>query len=257
MTDEIPYGILHLYKTFILRTRIGEENVIILNKYLDGLMKSKKKKSLAHALVGQIRQNKESQQLLMDYKHPDCEIFKNICLTVALDYMKKFYEINHKSQPERIPQIDKMWSVHSFEGDYNMIHTHGCQTLMGLSMVAWTKVPEQITNLSAQWSANKFNNASGANDGFLGFVVGDSHVDDSEQLKFSGYAPVKPEVGVMCIFPSWVQHVVWPFFGDGERRSIATNVNMFPLSQLSLKDQERFKEHKKQFEQGIDGKLNA
>lgn len=252
MTDKITYGIIPLYKTFIMQTRIGENNVTLLNKYLDNLMMSKKRKSHAHTLVGQIRQKKESQQLLMDCNHSDCAVFKNICLTVAFEYMKKFFAMSvHQSTEERIPQIDEMWSVHSFEGDYNTIHTHGCKTLMGLSMVAWTKVPQQITDLPAQGSLK---NASGANDGFLGFVVGDGDVHDVERLKFSGYTPVKPEVGVMYVFPSWVQHVVWPFFGDGERRSVATNVNMFSHEQLSPEDKTRYAEHKKKFNQGAWGK---
>ena len=251
MTNKITYGILPLYKTFIMQTRIGEDNVALLNKYLDNLMVSKKRKSHAHTLVGQIRQHNESQQLLMDYQHPDCMVFKNICLTVAFEYVKKFFTMSVRQQTEeRIPQIDDMWSVHSFEGDYNTIHTHGCKTLMGLSMVAWTKVPKQITDLPTQGSLK---NASGANDGFLGFVVGDGDVHDAERLKFSGYTPVKPEVGVMYIFPSWVQHVVWPFFGDGERRSVATNVNMFSFSGLSPEDQARYKEHKQKFGQDAWG----
>jgi len=253
MTDrKITYGILPLYKTFIMQTRINNNIIVLLNEYLDDLVKNKQRKSHAHTLVGQIRQREESQQLLMDHNHSDCMIFKNICLTVSFEYMKKFHEMSFRQQvEERVPQIDDMWSVHSFEGDYNTIHTHGCNTLMGLSMVAWTKVPKQISDLPAQGSLK---NASGANDGFLGFVVGDGDVHDAERLKFSGYTPVKPEVGVMYVFPSWVQHVVWPFFGDGERRSIATNVNMFPFSHLSPEDQARYTEHKKQFGQGAWGK---
>jgi len=251
MSDKITYGVIPLYKTFIMQIKIGEDVIISLNKYLDSLKKSKERKSHAHTLVGQIRQHNESQQLLMDHSHPDCDKFKNICLTIACEYVKKFFEMTVRQLPEeRVPQIDEMWSVHSFEGDYNTIHTHGCKTLMGISSVLWTEVPKQISDLSAQGSLK---NASGANDGFLGFVVGDGDVHDVERLKFSGYTPVKPEVGVMYIFPSWVQHVVWPFFGEGERRSVATNINMFPLAQLSPEDQARYKKHIKKFGQGTWG----
>ena len=243
MNEKITFGLHLLYKTFIMQTRIDDNNITLLNKYLDSLMVSKERKSFAHMLVGQIRQQKKSQQLLMDHNHPDCKIFTNLCLISALEYMKKFYEIQStdldiENQQERIPQINNMWSVHSFEGDYNTIHTHGCKTVMGISIVAWTKVPKQIRDLPEMGSLK---NASGSKDGFLEFVVGDNDVRDGEQLKFSGYTSIKPEVGVMYIFPSWVQHLVWPFFGEGERRSISANVNMFPLSQLSPKAQERYK----------------
>ena len=36
---------------------------------------------------------------------------------------------------------------------------------------------------------------------------------------------VCPEVGKLLLFPSWLQHMVYPFFGDGERRTIAANFN--------------------------------
>ena len=37
---------------------------------------------------------------------------------------------------------------------------------------------------------------------------------------------VKPIVGVMLVFPNWLKHQVTPFFGDGERRSMAMNWNV-------------------------------
>ena len=37
---------------------------------------------------------------------------------------------------------------------------------------------------------------------------------------------IKPEVGVMLIFPNWLKHQVMPFFGEGERRSLAMNWNV-------------------------------
>jgi len=37
---------------------------------------------------------------------------------------------------------------------------------------------------------------------------------------------VKPEPGMMVVFPAWVEHWVHPFFGWGERISIAANVRI-------------------------------
>ena len=36
------------------------------------------------------------------------------------------------------------WTVHSYEGDYNPLHAHGCQTPAGLSMIFYLKVPKCI-----------------------------------------------------------------------------------------------------------------
>ena len=43
---------------------------------------------------------------------------------------------------------------------------------------------------------------------------------------------IKPEVGVLWAFPSWLNHMVWPFSGDGERRTISMNVSMWTPEQL-------------------------
>jgi len=37
---------------------------------------------------------------------------------------------------------------------------------------------------------------------------------------------IKPEAGLMLIFPSWIEHWVHPFHGEGNRISIAVNVMM-------------------------------
>ena len=34
---------------------------------------------------------------------------------------------------------------------------------------------------------------------------------------------VKPEVGKIVIFPKWLNHQVYPFFGEGERRTLSAN----------------------------------
>jgi len=38
-----------------------------------------------------------------------------------------------------------------------------------------------------------------------------------------------PEVGKLLLFPSWLQHMVYPFKGEGERRTIASNLNCWDV----------------------------
>ena len=47
------------------------------------------------------------------------------------------------------------------------------------------------------------------------------------QLKAQTEDYVKPVVGTMLVFPQWLKHQVMPFFGEGERRSMAMNWNVF------------------------------
>ena len=38
---------------------------------------------------------------------------------------------------------------------------------------------------------------------------------------------IKPEVGKFLMLPSWLQHAVYPFEGEGERRTVAANLNVW------------------------------
>ena len=69
--------------------------------------------------------------------------------------------------------MDELWSVHSYERDYNPIHSHGTKTLMGISCTTWTKVPQQILDQpTAGTSEYSLYNASGHSDGCLAFSYG-------------------------------------------------------------------------------------
>ena len=98
---------------------------------------------------------------------------------------------------------------------------------MGLSCILYLKVPPQIEKLGNP--AEHFeglNESSGAVDGFTYLTWGVNGMRDINILRPITEEYVKPEVGVMLIFPNWLKHQVLPFYGEGERRSIAFNWNV-------------------------------
>tara|TARA_Y100001951_G_C11196413_1_gene214552 strand:- start:22 stop:768 length:747 start_codon:yes stop_codon:yes gene_type:complete len=246
MSHELKVKIIPIYRSFFLQTTIPDRIVNNLNIYLDDLANKKDKQSYASQLVGQIRREKNSGQWLMDHKDKGCKDFANICCSIADQYRQQFLKIVNRPDAHGgntiIPQINEMWSVHSYEGDYNILHSHGCKTYMGMSIVTWTKVPEAISKLPV---SGPLNNATGNRDGFIDFVMEASDTRDYERLIPSGHASFKPEVGKVIAFPSWAPHLVWPFFGKGERRTISMNINMLHPTQLPPGKQERYKNDKK------------
>ena len=50
---------------------------------------------------------------------------------------------------------------------------------------------------------------------------------DAQRLRPSQSVVMQPKVGRQLMFPSWLQHMVYPFFGKGERRTVAANLNCF------------------------------
>ena len=105
--------------------------------------------------------------------------------------------------------------------------------MAGLSGFLWLKVPEAIESLPEQ--PETLSGASGAVDGFTHLIWGTHSRKDNLQLRGQTEDYVKPIVGVMLVFPNWLKHQVLPFFGEGERRSMAMNWNVHDSEQEVMK----------------------
>ena len=232
MSDDIEYGVYSLPAALMLQHKLDEQVVTALNDYLDDLRSNEERKSAADSLVGQIH---HGEQLQMDVSHPDLARFIKIVESLSIVYLKHFVEQTRSQlRPKRVA-TDKLWSVHSFAGDYNPIHDHTTTAPMGISFTTWTMVPEQITKTDDSGSIDLYNN-SGNIDGFINFTYGLNQTADPERLRPSQSRYIKPQVGLLLMFPSWMQHCVYPFQGDGERRTVAGNINCFDLTQDEIQE---------------------
>ena len=214
----------HLPAVTMFETQLPEEMVTTLNDYLDNLLEDQSRKSHAGTLVGQIHRGEE---LTMDHEVEELQEFRHYICQMGADYITTFSQTTGAKLKPKYVDIDELWSVHSFEGDYNPVHDHGTKTLMGISTTCWTKVPEQIGKLGDS-SYNKdytLYDDSGACDGFLAFTYGRNELMNTERLRPPQSVSMQPRVGRLLMFPSWMQHMVYPFFGEGERRTVAANLN--------------------------------
>ena len=116
-----------------------------------------------------------------------------------------------------------IWTVHSYEGDYNPLHDHDVSydtKCMAFSIILYCKVPPQI---SYEGRGNKVHSNGGATDGCTYFTWGTNTGADHLILKPKTEQFVIPEEGKFLIFPSWLKHSVGPFYGEGERRTLSAN----------------------------------
>jgi len=216
--EELDISVHPLPAVIMLEVFLPTKLVDDLNTYLDEYRETTEKKSLAHTLVGQIHQG---EQLLMNHRHDLLKDYYQFITNMGVTYLQAFGNITGHHHENKIIDIDELWSVHSYEGDYNPIHDHGTKTLTGISTTTWTKVPEQI----GRQSHKTLYNDSGACDGFLAFTYGRNEIMNTKRLRPPQSCIIKPEVGKQLMFPSWLQHMVYPFFGEGERRTVAANLN--------------------------------
>ena len=215
---------------YVMETQMPEGMVEDLNDYLDEYVEDKNKKSLADTLVGQIAQG---EQLLMDNADPRVKEYTDFVCGLGADYINFFSQnTGAMLKTPKAVAIDETWSVHSYEGDYNPIHDHGTKTIMGISSTSWTKVPQQILDQpTAGTSSYSLYNSSGDCDGYIAFQYGRNELMNTDRLRPPQSFVIQPEVGKLLVFPSWLQHMVYPFKGEGERRTVASNLNCWDMQE--------------------------
>ena len=224
----------------MLKIRFPQKYIDGINDYIDNVI-IPANKSFADGLVGQLSQDKRSAQLTIPLDDDFGKRFKKDLEEIANLLVQRGYS--------RLSHTDAFscWSNHAYSGDYNPFHSHGVGTPAGLSSFLYLKVPKCIDDKSKERDNTSLNNASGAADGWTQLIWGTNTRKELFELREQEQEFVKPEVGLMLIFPHWLNHQVMPFFGKGERRSLAANFNIRDTKEqvkkyMSAREQRLFEE---------------
>ena len=200
------------FSPLILKAEIPIETVNLLNKDCEDIINNKKEKiDWSNQLAGRV---KEEFHITKDLVKEISGVFN----TITSMYLFPKEEDYQKNKNSFKVGINSGWYVRSYEGDFNPLHHHtGCQ----ISCLGFLKLPEDINEY---WQEeDKDHNAYG---GYTDFRYGTVGLNCSNNFK------VKPKVGDIYMFPSWLDHMVYPFkskykFPDekGERRSFSFNIS--------------------------------
>ena len=193
-----------------------------LNEYGDKISSNvikSKKLDYSNNLVGNVKQEHIIEDHIWQEKISDDmpSYFQWVggCVNVYIQTVLKrnrYGEVNKADESEKkimeegIKSLNVLssWLVNSVAGDFNPIHQHEGR----VSAAGWLMMPESIQKDKEKEYA-----------GWIEFMYG-----ENLNLINNKHA-VKPEVGQIFMFPSWLQHTVYPFRGDGIRRSISFNVD--------------------------------
>ena len=220
----------------MLRVELPIEVIDEINSHIDETISNAEDASLG--LVGQISQNDKSSQLKFDLSDEVGKLVKGQLDKAGKSYVQKGFNRDVTAD------AFEAWTVHSYAGDFNPLHSHGVRTPAGLSCILYLKVPEQIEKISDPSEEGlSLNESSGAVDGFTHFTWGDGDNQDVNRFRPITEEYVKPEVGTMLIFPNWLRHAVMPFYGDGERRTFSANMNIFENSSFENMSEEDKMKH--------------
>ena len=119
-----------------------------------------------------------------------------------------------------IPELEvfSLWANRMFPHDFNPPHTHSGL----LSFVIWYKTPYTVEEQI------KLSPCMRVDDGNLAGAFQFLHPNFDDGITKTIIRADRRYDGKICIFPSYLHHAVYPFYGTGVRISIAGNVRIKP-----------------------------
>ena len=213
---------LEPFSPAILERQVPQKFIDIVNRVGDEVLSDETKSrewDFSENLVGKVR--KEVQIPIVDKaeKKYCLDYMKESCLLFLQEMLKKnrTYEWNKLTgvgtsqnlypSPENI-HLANSWIVSQYKAEYNPWHKHSGN----FSAVMYLKIPEGMNDFMEKEYEDHYPSS-----GLIQFMYGESQDFRSDTLT------CLPEVGKMYLFPSWLKHSVYPFYCEGERRSLSFN----------------------------------
>ena len=209
-----------VFSPTILETQVPNRFVDIINATGDDVLSSEQKSAKwdwSHKLVGKV-----SKEIQIPVDDADDRVFlfktmKQGCLNYINYIISKnraygWYKLAGRDSKPTIDNIHltHSWIVSQYAGEYNPYHHHTGD----FSAVVYLKIPSNMEEeLNVEFTDHYPTN------GLIEFMYGENCDMRSDNIKF------KPEVGTMLVFPSYLKHFVYPFYSEGERRSMSFNAH--------------------------------
>ena len=213
---------LEPFSPAILERQVPQKFIDIVNRVGDEVLSDETKSrewDFSENLVGKVR--KEVQIPIVDKaeKKYCLDYMKESCLLFLQEMLKKnrTYEWNKLTgvgtSQNLYPSLENIhlansWIVSQYKGEYNPWHKHSGNN----SAVMYLKIPVGMNDFMEKEYEDHYPSS-----GLIQFMYGESQDFRSDTLT------CLPEVGKMYLFPSWLKHSVYPFYCEGERRSLSFN----------------------------------
>lgn len=210
-----------VFSPTILETQVPNRFVDIINKVGDNVLSNSMsiaKWDWSHKLVGKVSSevqipisDRDEKEFLFKIMREKCLEYLNYIISKNRAYL--WYKMAGRDTKPTVDNIHLVhsWIVSQYAGEYNPYHHHGGD----ISAVVYLKIPDGMEEeLKKEYEDHYPSN------GLIEFMYGENQDMRSDNVKF------KPEVGTMLLFPSYLKHFVYPFYCDGERRSMSFNAHM-------------------------------
>ena len=220
MSDEVKF--LEPFSATILERQVPDRFIEIVNGIGDEVLSDDTTSAewdFSENLVGKVSKevqipltNKEERKYTLDFMKESCLLYLQQMIEKNRSY--EWNKMTGLGTPANLyPSIDNIhiaqcWLVSQYKNEYNPWHKHSGN----FSSVMYLKIPEGMNDFMDR----EYNDHYPAS-GLIQFMYGEAQDFRSDTLM------CKPEVGKMFLFPSWLRHSVYPFYCEGERRSLSFN----------------------------------
>lgn len=196
--------IIHLGQ-HLCKDVVNEQLITNLNKRIDDLLDKNEQVDYTKLLSAKIKTEYDVANILKEIDTSQ-EIPGLIEKADATFYNDTAFKWNVK--------FHSAWGNDQKEGEYQVVHTHSGNSSLGYSLILFLKVPDfgpEYTNTVRPLNGRTvlFNNGGG----------------QSSNKTFI----IEPNIGDIYIFPYDMQHIVYPFIGDGVRRTISCNFDLIGI----------------------------
>ena len=218
----------------IMETTVSSRFLDIVNRVGDEVLNDEEKSNKfdwSDKLVGKVH-----KEVLIPLKDEEEDYVNDELKLACIEYFEKMISNGHKLQmrasgsqssdiTKKSINITQSWIVSQYKNEYNPWHTHSGD----ISAVIYLKIPDGMNDFVKEEMKDHHPSS-----GMIQFMTGERQSFKKDTMNFI------PEVGKFLIFPSWLKHSVFPFYVDGERRSMSFNARYFDTKQEKL-----FKRNKK------------
>ena len=214
----------------ILEYQVPQRFIDIINTSGDAVLPDdglSKKFDFSDNLVGKVSKEVRIPVQEVDDRNYMADIIKKACLGYLKNMIvnSRAYEWKKNGGGDN-PTTDNIhlaqsWIVSQYKHEYNQLHKHSGN----FSGVCYLKLPEDMENHFDEEIKDHYPAS-----GLIEFSYGEPCDMRSDTLMF------KPQVCMMLVFPSWLKHSVYPFYCEGERRSMSFNAYFLTDAQLEARN---------------------
>ena len=202
MSDESKIKIFRPFGPSVAKIELSNEMIDNLNSHIDKIIENEKvskKLDVGHNLAGNVKQE--------FYLEPEI-LESSGLLNLLASSTKKWIQFSQNMEIKEF-NIISSWVVRQFENEYNPVHYHSGH----ISGVGYLKLPN---NYGETIQSNKKKNLNGQ----LSLIHG------SKMFNSESVFDILPKVGDFYLFPNYMMHSVYPFYGKDERRSLSFNAKI-------------------------------